>query len=143
MGKNPRPIEQLTSAIIERVRIGESARDSIPIESHAEVATDEGRPDPVGLLVAQDEHRLTGLVPIRHARMRVTPFTFYRGGAAIMASDLSRGPSTDLRVQLCGDAHLSNFGVFNGADRRLVFDIIDFVVTSAGPLVWDLMRIVA
>ena len=136
MGKNIEPTVKLTSAMRERVRVGESARDSVPLESHAELATGDDRPDPVGLLLAQDEHRLASLVPIRHARMRVTPFTFYRGGAAIMASDLSRGPSTDLRVQLCGDAHLSNFGVFNGADRRLVFDINDFDETSPGPFEW-------
>ena len=143
MGKNTEPTVKLTSAVRERVRVGESARDSVPLESHAELATGDDRPDPVGLLAAQDEHRLASLVPIRHARMRVTPFTFYRGGAAIMASDLSRGPSTDLRVQLCGDAHLSNFGVFNGADRRLVFDINDFDETSPGPFEWDLKRLVA
>ena len=143
MGKNIEPTSKLTPAVQERVSVGASARESVPLESHAELATEDDRPDPVGLLLAQDEHRLTALVPIRHARMRVTPFTFYRGGAAIMASDLSRGPSTDLRVQLCGDAHLSNFGVFNGADRRLVFDINDFDETSPGPFEWDLKRLVA
>ncbi|MFW2335983.1 DUF2252 domain-containing protein [Ilumatobacter sp.] len=143
MGKNIEPTVKLTSAMQDRVRVGASVRDSVPLESHAELATGDDRPDPVGLLLAQDEHRLAPLVPIRHARMRVTPFTFYRGGAAIMASDLSRGPSTDLRVQLCGDAHLSNFGVFNGADRRLVFDINDFDETSPGPFEWDLKRLVA
>jgi uncharacterized protein (DUF2252 family) len=133
----------LPPAVAARVGAGRDRRASVPLESHAEVATGEDRPDPVGLLVAQDEHRLSALVPIRHARMRVTPFTFYRGGAAIMASDLSRGPSTDLQVQLCGDAHLSNFGVFNGADRRLVFDLNDFDETSPGPFEWDLKRLVA
>ncbi|MFK8023340.1 MAG: DUF2252 domain-containing protein [Ilumatobacter sp.] len=126
----------------ERVASGLARRASVPLESHAEIDT-TARPDPVDLLIAQDEDRLQALVPIRHARMRVTPFTFYRGGAAIMASDLSRTASTDLRVQLCGDAHLSNFGVFNGADRRLVFDLNDFDETSPGPFEWDLKRLAA
>jgi uncharacterized protein (DUF2252 family) len=101
------------------------------------------RPDPVELLTAQDEFRLPDLVPIRHGRMRVTPFTFYRGAAAIMASDLAAAASTGLRVQLCGDAHLSNFGLFNGADRRLVFDLNDFDETAPGPFEWDLKRLAA
>jgi uncharacterized protein (DUF2252 family) len=132
-----------TPAVQERIRAGRARRDDVPLESHAELGSLRGRPDPVGLLVAQDEHRLPTLVPIRHERMRVTPFTFYRGGAAIMASDLSRVRSTDLQVQLCGDAHLSNFGVFNGADRRLVFDLNDFDETSPGPFEWDVKRLAA
>ncbi len=132
----------LTPRVRERVEAGRARRDSVPLESHAELDA-IGRPDPVDLLVAQDEHRVQALVPIRHARMRVTPFTFFRGGAAIMASDLSRSAPTDLRVQLCGDAHLSNFGVFNGADRRLVFDLNDFDETSPGPFEWDLKRLAA
>ena len=144
MSKGQRPIpSELSPAIAARIAAGRERRASVPIESHAEVVVDDARPDPVDLLVAQDEHRLAPLVPIRHARMLVSPFTFYRGGAAIMASNLSRGPSTDLRVQLCGDAHLSNFGVFNGADRRLVFDVNDFDETSPGPFEWDLKRLVA
>jgi uncharacterized protein (DUF2252 family) len=133
---------RLTKRVRERVDAGRARRDSVSLESHAELDTTD-RPDPVDLLVAQDEHRVQALVPIRHARMRVTPFTFYRGGAAIMASDLSRTASTDLQVQLCGDAHLSNFGVFNGADRRLVFDLNDFDETSPGPFEWDLKRLAA
>jgi uncharacterized protein (DUF2252 family) len=137
------PPAGLTSAVHERIEAGRARRDAVPLESHAVVETGPDRPDPVELLVAQDEHRVEALVPIRHGRMRVTPFTFYRGGAAIMASDLSRVASTDLRVQLCGDAHLSNFGVFNGADRRLVFDLNDFDETSPGPFEWDLKRLAA
>jgi uncharacterized protein (DUF2252 family) len=115
----------------------------VPLEAHAGVAVPPDRPDPVALLTAQDEFRLPDLVPIRHGRMRVTPFTFYRGAAAIMASDLSAAATTDLRVQLCGDAHLSNFGLFNGADRRLVFGLNDFDETAAGPFEWDLKRLAA
>ncbi len=132
----------LAPAVAARVAAGREMRGSVALESHAELVVD-ARPDPVRLLVAQDEHRLPSLVPVRHARMRVSPFTFYRGGAAIMASDLSRGPSTGLVVQLCGDAHLSNFGVFNAPDRRLVFDLNDFDETSPGPFDWDLKRLVA
>ena len=115
----------------------------MPVEALADLDVGAGRPDPVGLLAEQDRTRLQSLVPIRHARMAATPFTFFRGGAAVMASDLSRTPSTNLRVQLCGDAHLSNFGVFNGADRTLVFDVNDFDETCPGPFEWDLKRLVA
>jgi uncharacterized protein (DUF2252 family) len=134
---------RLTDAVRRRVDAGRAVRDRIPLESLADLDTGSDRPDPVGLLVAQDEHRVQSLVPIRHARMRATPFTFYRGGAAIMSSDLSRSPSTDLRAQLCGDAHLSNFGLFNGADRQLVFDVNDFDETTPGPFEWDLKRLTA
>src|SRR6185437_10785443 len=88
------------------------------LEAHGEWAAPEGRPDPVGTLEAQDATRVPELVPIRHGRMIVSPFTFYRGGAAIMAWDLAQTPSTGLRSQCCGDAHLSNFGVFAAPSRR-------------------------
>ena len=126
-----------------RIDAGRARRETTPLGSLAALDVGADRPDPIVLLTAQDEARLPGLVPIRHARMAVSAFTFYRGGAAIMASDLSRTPSTDLRVQLCGDAHLSNFGIFNAADRRLVFDINDFDETSPGPFEWDLKRLAA
>lgn len=122
---------------------GRERRRTVPLEAHAELGQRKDRPDPVELLVAQDATRLQELVPIRHGRMRVTPFTFFRGAAAVMASDLSRTATTDLRVQLCGDAHLSNFGVFNGPDRRLVFDLNDFDETAPGPFEWDLKRLAA
>ena len=83
------------------------------------------------------------LVPVRHARMAVSPFTFYRGAAIVMASDLGQSPNTDLWAQLCGDAHLSNFGAFGSAERNLVFDVNDFDETSPGPFEWDLMRLAA
>ncbi len=122
---------------------GREHRNTVPLEAHAELAGGNDRPEPVELLVAQDATRLHELVPIRHGRMRVTPFTFYRGAAAVMASDLSRTATTDIRVQLCGDAHLSNFGLFNGPDRRLVFDLNDFDETAPGPFEWDLKRLAA
>ena len=103
----------------------------------------DGRPDPVGTLEAQNATRVPELVPIRHGRMIVSPFTFYRGGAGIMAWDLAQAPTTGLRVQCCGDAHLSNFGVFAAPDRRLVFDLNDFDETLPAPFEWDLKRLVA
>ena len=101
------------------------------------------RPDPVGVLEQEDATRVPELVPIRHGRMIASPFTFYRGGAAIMAWDLSRTPTTGLRVQCCGDAHLSNFGVFAAPDRAVVFDLNDFDETLPAPFEWDLKRLVA
>lgn len=129
--------------IAARIAAGRARRETVPLESHADLGPPEVRPDPVGLLTAQDGFRLPELVPIRHGRMGRTPFTFYRGAAAIMAADLAATSATDLRVQLCGDAHLSNFGLFNGADRRLVFDLNDFDETAPGPFEWDLKRLAA
>ena len=125
-------------------RINKQRHNSVvPLKDHADLGDPDDRPDPVAILTDQNEHRVAELVPIRHGRMRVTPFTFFRGAAAIMASDLARTPSTDLQVQLCGDAHLSNFGLFNGPDRRLVFDVNDFDETTPGPFEWDLKRLAA
>ncbi|HEX5990443.1 MAG TPA: DUF2252 domain-containing protein [Solirubrobacterales bacterium] len=99
--------------------------------------------DPVSILGRQDESRVAELVPIRYGRMLASPFAFFRGGAAVMAADLSRAPGTSFEVQLCGDAHLSNFGVFAAPDRRLVFDCNDFDETCRGPFEWDLKRLAA
>ena len=123
--------------------MGRERRDEVPLEAHAAVPAAAERGEAIGILTAQDALRLPELVPIRHGRMSATPFTFYRGGAAIMAADLARRPSTDIRVQLCGDAHLSNFGLFNGPDRRLVFDLNDFDETHEGPFEWDVKRLAA
>src|SRR4029079_8510348 len=98
---------------------------------------------PVTLLEQQAESRVPELVPIRYGRMLVSPFTFYRGAAAIMARDVGAGPRTSLRAQLCGAAHLSNFGVFGSPERRLVFDINDFDETAPGPWEWDVKRLAA
>ncbi len=102
-----------------------------------------GRPDPVALLEEQARNRVPELVPVRHGRMAATPFSFYRGAAAVMASDLSRAPATGLRVQLCGDAHLSNFGIFATPERKLAFDVNDFDETHPGPFEWDVKRLAA
>ena len=102
-----------------------------------------GRPDPVGLLEEQAKSRVPELVPIRWGRMMVSPFTFYRGAALPMASDLATTPVSGLAVQACGDAHLSNFGIFGSAERRLVFDVNDFDETLPGPWEWDVKRLAA
>nr|WP_260439781.1 DUF2252 domain-containing protein [Humibacillus xanthopallidus] len=103
----------------------------------------DGRADALTLLESQAASRVPELVPIRYGRMVESPFAFYRGAALVMASDLSRTPNTGLTVQLCGDAHLSNFGVFNSPERRLVFDVNDFDETHPGPFEWDVKRLVA
>jgi uncharacterized protein (DUF2252 family) len=129
--------------VSERVAAGKAARSQAPRSAHAEWAPPESRADPVEILESQARSRVPELVPIRHGRMLVTPFTFYRGAALPMAADLSRVPSSGLRVQLCGDAHLSNFGVFGAPDRRLVFDLNDFDETLPGPWEWDVKRLAA
>ena len=126
-----------------RAQAGKSRRGDVPLESHAELGSADARPDPVETLAKQDVTRLAQLVPIRYGRMSRDAFSFYRGGAAIMAADLAPSPRTDLEVQLCGDAHLSNFGVFNSPDRSLIFDVNDFDETLPGPFEWDLKRLAA
>jgi uncharacterized protein (DUF2252 family) len=106
----------------------------------SELAPAGDRPDPVALLAEQDTTREPDLVPVRHGRMMVSPFTFYRGAAKIMAADLRDTPVAGLGVQLCGDAHLSNFGVFASPERRLLFDLNDFDETLPGPFEWDVKR---
>ena len=126
----------------DRVAQGKDARAVAPLESHAEFVPGRAR-DPVGLLLGQAGSRVPELVPIRHGRMLVSPFTFYRGAALPMAADLSGTPTSGLRVQLCGDAHLSNFGAFASPERRLVFDVNDFDETLPGPFEWDVKRLAA
>ena len=126
----------------DRVARGKDARAAAPLESHAEFSPGPGR-DPVGLLLSQAKSRVPELVPIRHGRMLVSPFTFYRGAALPMAADLAGTPASGLQVQLCGDAHLSNFGAFASPERRLVFDVNDFDETLPGPFEWDVKRLAA
>ena len=126
----------------ERVRLGKDARRIAPLDSHAELRLDEDR-DPVSVLALQDASRVPELVPIRYGRMLVSPFTFFRGAAAVMAADLALTPVSGIRTQTCGDAHLSNFGLFASAERTLVFDINDFDETLPGPWEWDVKRLVA
>jgi uncharacterized protein (DUF2252 family) len=130
---------QHSAAARARREEGRARRDLVPIEAHAEQPAQ--RRDALDILTMQDGARLPKLVPIRHGRMSVSPFTFFRAAAAVMASDLSFTPTTDITLQLCGDAHLSNFGMFNGPDRRLVFDLNDFDETLPGPFEWDVKRL--
>jgi len=124
------------------VAAGKAARGRVPLESHRDFESGPGR-DPVALLLEQADSRIPELVPVRHGRMLVSPFTFFRGAALPMAADLAATPASGFRVQLCGDAHLSNFGVFGSPERRLVFDVNDFDETLPGPFEWDVKRLVA
>ena len=132
------PSEELTT----RVARGKAERRRLPLEDHALFAPTEFRPDPLELLARQAASRVPELIPIRYGRMVSSAFAFYRGAALIMASDLATTPTTTLRAQLCGDAHLSNFGFYASAERRLVFDLNDFDETLPGPFEWDLKRMV-
>ena len=138
-GKPGAMVPHLT--IAERAARGKAARSEVPRSSHAVYEPAAGRPDPVELLERQAATRVPELVPIRYGRMLVSPFTFYRGAARIMAHDLAATPRSGLQVQCCGDAHLSNFGVFASPERRLVFDINDFDETLPGPWEWDVKRL--
>jgi len=122
---------------------GLASRREAPRSSHGRFAVVSGRADPIALLEQQGASRVPELVPIRYGRMLVSPFAFYRGAAAVMAHDLARSSMTGVRVQLCGDAHLSNFGVFGTPERQLIFDINDFDETLPGPWEWDVKRLAA
>ncbi len=135
----PKEVPHLTVA--ERAARGKAARAEVPRSSHAVFEPAPRRKDPVKLLERQAETRVPELVPIRYGRMLVSPFTFYRGAALIMASDLAATPRSGLTVQCCGDAHLSNFGVFASPERQLVFDVNDFDETLPGPWEWDVKRL--
>jgi uncharacterized protein (DUF2252 family) len=135
----PAPVPHLT--VSERTARGKAARAEVPRASHATFDPGPDRPDPIDLLQRQARTRVPELVPIRYGRMAVSPFTFYRGAAKLMARDLAATPRSGLNVQCCGDAHLSNFGVFASPDRRLVFDINDFDETLPGPWEWDVKRL--
>jgi uncharacterized protein (DUF2252 family) len=133
-------VDRLTAE--QRVASGKQARAAVPLEAHAEFRPRKSR-DPVALLLEQAKTRVPDLVPIRHGRMLASPFTFYRGAALVMAADLHTTPTSGLRTQLCGDAHLSNFGAYASPERRLVFDINDFDETLPGPFEWDVKRLAA
>jgi uncharacterized protein (DUF2252 family) len=140
----PMAVKRVAHPSVEDRRAqGKAARNRAPVSSHAGWGPASDRPDPVGLLAEQNRAREPDLVPVRHGRMLVSPFTFYRGGAKIMAADLNDTPVAGLQVQLCGDAHLSNFGVFASPERRLLFDLNDFDETLPGPFEWDVKRMAA
>jgi uncharacterized protein (DUF2252 family) len=127
----------------ERAARGAQARAEVPRESHADFKVPVSRPDPIALLEEQAKARVPELVPVRWGRMMVSPFTYYRGAALPMASDLAATPVSGLTVQACGDAHLSNFGIFGSAERNLVFDVNDFDETLPGPWECDVKRLAA
>src|SRR5215472_16432923 len=122
---------------------GSGQRRTVPRSSHAQWFPPAGRPDPVAILEEQAATRVPDLVPIRYGRMLTSSFAYFRGAAAPMAWDLAHTPTTDIRVQACGDAHLLNFGMFAAPDRRLVFDINDFDETLPAPFEWDVKRLAA
>lgn len=147
------PMDNTTSLVVEPNKIhhfspqeiasmGKAAREKMPRSRQAAWDAPVDRPDPVALLEEQGKNRLADLLPIRYGRMLASPFAFYRGAAAIMASDLAHIPNSGLQVQLCGDAHLANFGGFASPERDLVFDINDFDETLPGPWEWDVKRLV-
>lgn len=127
----------------EQKRFGKTARSQVPCESHATWQPAVDRPDPLALLQAQDRNRIKGLLPIKYGRMVASPFAFLRGSAVVMAADLAHTPSMGSSTQVCGDAHLSNFGLYGSPERQLVFDINDFDETNPGPWEWDLKRLLA
>jgi uncharacterized protein (DUF2252 family) len=129
--------------VSDRKAKGLEARDRAAVSGHAKWKAAVDRPDPVGLLAEQDTTREQDLVPVRHGRMMVSPFTFYRGAAKIMAADLAETPVAGLEAQLCGDAHLSNFGGFASPERILLFDVNDFDETLPGPFEYDVKRMAA
>jgi uncharacterized protein (DUF2252 family) len=129
--------------VSERAAAGKAARSAAPRSAHADWGASGEREDPVAILERQAESRLQDLVPIRYGRMAASPFAFFRGAAAVMSADLAATPVSGLQVQACGDAHLSNFGVFAAPDRRLVFDLNDFDETLPGPWEWDVKRLAA
>lgn len=135
--------EHLDANPRHRQDLGRSLRRQVPRSSHGEWSPPHDRPDPVALIEEQNADRLTPLLAVRRGRMSASPFAFYRGAARVMASDLSTTPTAGLRVQLCGDAHLSNFGAYASPERQLVFDLNDFDETLTGPFEWDVKRLAA
>ncbi len=141
---NDHQAHQLAHLSIEdRVAIGRAARERVSRRSHGEWAPAANRTDPVSFIEQQATTRVPDLVPLRHGRMAASAFAFYRGAALVMASDLAATPHTGLTVQLCGDAHLANFGVFNTPKRNMVFSVNDFDETLPGPFEWDVKRLAA
>ncbi|CAB4943657.1 unannotated protein [freshwater metagenome] len=142
MGRQSR-LAEVHGSVQGRSERGKAARKRVPRSSHAGFCVDAHRRDPVAVLEDQAATRVPDLVPIRYGRMAASPFAFFRGAAAVMAMDLATTPTSGLVAQVCGDAHLANFGVFNSPERRLIFDVNDFDETLPGPWEWDLKRLVA
>ena len=141
---NSKPEERVFGPSVEkRMALGKAIREKVPRPSHAKWQPPPNRENPIELLRRSNEGRIKDLLPIRYGRMRRSPFAFFRGAAAIMAADLATTPATHLRVQLCGDCHLMNFGGYGSPERRIVFDINDFDETLNGPWEWDVKRLAA
>ncbi len=130
-------------SVAEQAALGKAARKQVPRSSHAEFRASEARRSPLEVLEEQGSTRVQELLPIRYGRMASSPFAFFRGAAAVMAMDLATTPTSGLRVQVCGDAHLVNFGIYNSPERRLIFDLNDFDETLPGPWEWDVKRLAA
>jgi len=139
----PREWDRSLTSRAERYAAGKALRSKAPRSSHASWAPDPERPDPISILEESNSTRIPQLVPIRYGRMAMSPFAFFRGSADVMASDLARTPVSGIQAQICGDAHLSNFGVYASPERRQVFDVNDFDETLAGPWEWDVKRLAA
>src|SRR2546429_2131570 len=139
----PLPGKEFVRTVADRRAAGRALRKEVPRSSHAEWSPVAERPDPISLLEEQSLTRQAHLVPIRYGRMAASPFGFLRGAAVLMAQDLAATPVTGLEVQVCGDAHLSNFGVYATAERNQVFDVNDFDETLPGPSEWEFNRLSA
>src|SRR5712671_4902329 len=139
----PLPGKEFVRTVADRRATGRALRKEVPRSSHAEWSPVADRPDPISLLEEQNVSRQAQLVPIRYGRMAASPFGFLRGAAVVMAQDLAATPVTGLAVQVCGDAHLSNFGVYATPERNQVFDVNDFDETLPGPWEWDIKRLSA
>src|SRR5215831_13947930 len=133
----------ITATRAERLAAGKALRTKAPRTSHGEWSAAADRPDPISQLEESNRSRVQELVPIRYGRMSLSPFAFLRGSAVVMASDLAKTPISGIKVQICGDAHLSNFGFFATPERNLAFDVNDFDETLPGPWEWDLKRLAA
>lgn len=147
IAKQPPPVDEHShlrrGPAEERREAGKALRKRVPRRSHAEWSPAADRPDPISLLEQQNKTRLQYLIPLRFERMSVSPFTFLRGTAIVMAADLAATPVSGIRVQICGDAHLNNFGIFATPERNQVFDLNDFDETLPGPWEWDVKRLAA
>ena len=146
IANDPLPVDEyihVIGTVASRLAAGKALRKQVPRRSHAEWSPATDRPDPVSLLEEQNRSRLEYLVPLRFDRMSASPFTFLRGTAIVMAADLAATPVSGIRVQMCGDAHLNNFGIFATPERNQVFDLNDFDETLPGPWEWDVKRLAA
>src|ERR1019366_1103662 len=139
----PKENKATTLSIEERRARGKALRTQTPRSSHADWSPDPARPDPISLLEASNTTRIARLIPIRYGRMSLSAFAFLRGSASIMACDLAKTPVSGISAQICGDAHLLNFGTYATPERRQVFDVNDFDETLTGPWEWDVKRLAA